>query len=112
MSESSIAAHPRGKKVSFIVNIVIHSLYILTLPVWYFISMFSAMLFDAPGSELHLPIWIFYYALQSYPYIVIGAIAAAWIMYKKSLYGWTYPINVFPFVCIGVSTGIMAIFGE
>ncbi|TXK76411.1 hypothetical protein [Paenibacillus sp. N3.4] len=112
MLTMSTTARSGGKRTAFVINVVIHILYILLLPAWYFLSMFSVMLFDAPGSEQQWPILVFYYALNSYPYTVLGAIALAWMIYRKGIYKWTYPVSVFPAVIVIVCTALMAGFGE
>jgi len=112
MLDTSIATSTNGRRVSFIVNIVTHSLYIVSLPVWYFVSMFSPMLFDAPGSKRYLPVVAFYYALQCYPYMVFIAIVLAWLFYRQENDRMTYPVNASPAVIVSFCTGLMILFGE
>ncbi|MGG1637960.1 hypothetical protein MHH56_05040 [Paenibacillus sp. FSL K6-3182] len=112
MLAMSTTARSGGKRTALIVNLVIHILYILLLPVWYFLSMFSVMLFDAPGSEQQWFVLVFYYALNSYPYTVLGAIVLSWIIYKKGIYKWTYLITFIPTLILIVGTGLMLVFGE
>lgn len=108
----STMARPRGRTVALIINVVSHCLYVLSLPIGYLLSMFSVMLFDAPESEQNWMVWAFYYALKSYPYMVVGAIVLAWILYKKRLYKWTYPVNAIPIVAIIACAGLMFSFGN
>lgn len=102
----------RGNRVSLVINIISHSLYILSLPVLYVVAMFSAMLFDDPGSEPFWPATVFYYALKSYPYIAIAMIVLAWILFKRRQYRWTYVLNAVPIVFMLLGTLPFVIFGE
>lgn len=112
MSSMPTIVHSRTKKISFVVNLIIHILYALSLPIWYLLSLFSVMLFDSPGSEQLWQVLLFYYALQSYPYTVLVAIILSWIMYKKGLYRWTYVLTAVPALIMIMATGLMIIFGE
>ncbi|GIO48415.1 hypothetical protein J34TS1_31800 [Paenibacillus azoreducens] len=85
------------------VNVVIHSFYILVLPVWYFLSVFSA-----PNVGQSWNLAVCYYALKLYPYAVIVIIAWAWVFYEKGFYKWTYPLNAIPAVPIILCTVLMA----
>ena len=96
-----------SKRVALIINVISHTLYILTLPLWYLVSMFSVMLFDAPGSEQRWGLWAVYYGLKGYPIIVLAAIALAWILYAKGRYNRTYLINVIPVVYILMCGGLL-----
>jgi len=111
MLEVTTATYPRRQRVALVVNIVVHSLYVLSLPVWYFISMFSVMLFDTPGSHKNIPIVAFYYAIECYPYMTIGAVTLSWLFYKQGFYSITHLINFLPAAVVLLCTGMMAYFG-
>lgn len=108
MSTLPTAPGSKGKNTALVLSVVFQSLYLLSLPVWYFVSMFSVMLFDAPGSETNWVILLFYYAIKSYPFIVLGAVISTWIIYKKGSYKWTYLVNAIPILIMILSIGLMA----
>ncbi|MNO19096.1 hypothetical protein D3C76_88220 [compost metagenome] len=112
MSTISASSNIKGRKAAWVTTVVLQSLYLLSLPVWYFISMFSVMLFDAPGSENNWVILMFYYAIKSYPFIVLGAAILTWVIYKKGIYKWTYLLNVAPALIMILCTGLMAVYSS
>jgi hypothetical protein len=105
-------ARPSAKRKALAINVVTHCLYLLTLPIWYLLNMFSVMLFDSPDAEQYWAIWLFYYAIKVYPYVVIGSIALAWVIYGKGIYNRTYLVNVIPGLLIVACAGLVVIFGE
>ncbi|QJD84969.1 hypothetical protein [Cohnella herbarum] len=108
----SAIVRPRGSSAALVINLISHCLYVVSIPIGYFLSMFSVMLFDAPDSEQRWTIWAFYYALKVYPFMVVAAIVLAWIFYKKRFYKWTYPVNAVPVVVIIACAGLMVAFGD
>ncbi|MNM92045.1 hypothetical protein D3C76_241680 [compost metagenome] len=112
MLASQTITEIRGNRASLVINLVSHSLYILSLPVWYFVAMFSVMLFDAPGSEHYWPALVLYYALKGYPYITLAMIALAWILFAKKRYRWTYVLNAVPIVFMILGTLPFVILSE
>ncbi len=84
--------------------IAVQAVYVLSLPIWYVVSLFSVMLFDDPAAEHFWPVHVFYYSIQSYPYVVIATIAVSWLLYRKRrlvAFAW---MNVIPvaFVLLGM----------
>lgn len=112
MLASQTVTETRVNRASLVINIVSHSLYLLSLPVIYFVSMFSVMLFDTPGSEHYWPALVFYYALKCYPYITVAVIALAWILFIKRQYRWTYVLNAVPIVFMVLGTLPFVILSE
>ncbi|MFC4303996.1 hypothetical protein [Cohnella boryungensis] len=110
MSERSSGIPSPSKRRAFLINIISHSLYILALPVALFLSLFSVMLFDAPGSEKHWPSWALYYGLNSFPYVAVAAIVLGWIFYRLGLYKLTYFVNSIPLAILLVCTGVLVSF--
>lgn len=106
------ASLSRGRRNTLIMNIVIHCLYVLSLPVWYIVSMFSIMLFDDPRADQFPPVLIFYYSLQSYPYVVVTMIAISWFLYRKSYYRRAVIMNVLPVAIVVIGFLPLLIWGE
>lgn len=101
-----------GQRSALIINAMIHVIYLLLLPVWYFLSMFSAMLFDSPGSDHYWPLILFYLTLNGYPILAAIAIIAAWIIYRKKYYNWTYVVTMTPIMLILLTGIILFGFGD
>ncbi|GGG72388.1 hypothetical protein [Paenibacillus radicis (ex Gao et al. 2016)] len=102
----------QGRRFAFIANIVIQSLYMLTIPLWYIVSMFSVMLFDDPNAERFPPVLIFYYSLQSYPYVTVIMIAVSWLLYRKRYYRRAVLMNIAPVAIVVTGLLPMLIWGE
>ncbi len=57
--------------------------------------MFSAFLFDAPGSENDPLVWTIFWSILSFPFMVILSVILSWVLYRKEK--WT-AAKVFAFL--------------
>lgn len=101
-----------GQKAVALMNWVAHGLYLLSLPIWYILYLFSGMLFDAPGSDSLWTLWALYYAILAYPYLVVGAIALAWVAYLKRWHRSAYVVNALPIVLLLIGFALAFAPGE
>jgi len=101
-----------GQKTAAIFNWFAHGLYLLSLPIWYILYLFSGMLFDSPGADSLWTLWALYYAILAYPYLVVGAIALAWVAYKKRWYRFIYVVNALPIVLLLIGFTLAFATGE
>ncbi|MFF2480964.1 hypothetical protein [Paenibacillus sp. NPDC058071] len=106
------ASLSRGRRFALIANIVVQSMYLLSFPVWYIVSMFSVMLFDDPNADQFPPVLIFYYSLQSYPYVTVAMMAVSWLLYGKRRFRGSAWINVVPVALIIAGFLPMLIWGQ
>jgi len=102
----------RGRRFALAANIVAACVYALSLPVWYFVSLFSVMLFDDPNADRFPPALILYYSLQAYPYVTVVTIAASWLSFRKRRYRSAVLLNVAPAALVAIGFLPMLIWGE
>ncbi len=100
MQEQTIHISPFKRKAALIINLISHAIYLLSLPVWYYVSLFAVALFDDPAADGSWFPYTIYYLIQGYLYVVLGSIAIAWILYARRSYGRTFFVNAFPVLLV------------
>lgn len=68
-----------------LVLIIFQSIQALTLVPWLLMAGLSVMVFDAPGSTQMWQPWAFVLAIWSYPFWLLLAGAASWVLHLR---GW------------------------
>ena len=66
------------------------------------IAMFSAMMFDSPGSENEIWKLVMYYSINSYPFVTILSIVLTWTVLPLKGYNWAYYMAILPLIPIGL----------
>ena len=61
-------------------------------------ALMSVMLFDAPGSEEKVVLWVVFWSVATLPVVLIVALAAGWALWFQGLRGWGFGLSCLPYV--------------
>ncbi|MGZ4135924.1 MAG: hypothetical protein ACXVPC_12260 [Tumebacillaceae bacterium] len=87
-------------KRAFSTLLIWQLLFVLFLLIWFFVSIASAMMFDAPGSEKSTGLWVLFYSIMAYPAGLVVGVLGSWICYARGKYRSAYVFNFIPAIWV------------
>lgn len=81
--------------------IIINIIFGLALIPACVMAMFAPMIFDAPGSQNSSLTWFLFYAILSFPVLIVISIVATWIFYFTRHYKLAFWISLMPLLSVG-----------
>ncbi|MBB3113908.1 hypothetical protein FHS18_006023 [Paenibacillus phyllosphaerae] len=66
--------------------IISQLIFVLLIIVWMVVAGLSIMMFDSPEAATHVPTWLFFLYIASYPIGVIAGIITGWVLFAKKRY--------------------------